>query len=220
VDVACLLSACLPAEEGERDEDVFNNPWVGKGMMGMRHGAPLPLALLLYQARLDFNSFVASGRTAHPRGGGCSLRCRDAVDMAVNGTLLPAQEMARFAASPAVLADWDEDLHLAVEHVGTVRLLLEAGAARDVLVRSVWQTPLMIAARLGNAAVTAVLLEGGADPERMRWVGQHAQSSAWGLRRCHCCCWLGGQLMQTHAPELPRLSACLARCWFCSTGLQ
>lgn len=159
----------MSAEEGERDRKlVFNNPWVGKGSMADRSKTPLPPAVLLVQAKCDFDTFAATGRSENLEGGGCSLKSPSMVDVI---SRLSVEEQATVTSVSPLMAEWDEDLDSAVQHVGAVRALLVAGASPDLVVGPLWETPLMIAAQRGNAAVTAVLLGGGADTELMRWVG-------------------------------------------------
>lgn len=146
---------------------MFNNPWVGKAFMANTSKMPMPPKVLLCQAKRDFDTFSVTGRTADPEGGGRSLQSPALVDFT---TRLSAKQQVAVTSSSELTAEWDDDLDLAVQHVGAVRALLEAGASADVMVGPLWETPLMIAAQRGNAAVTAALLEGEADPEQLRWV--------------------------------------------------
>lgn len=152
----CLFVA---GKNGQEVGLVFNNPFVGKAVILGDQALPAPV--LLSYAIADLHAASVSGR---------SVRCHSLVDCGPWDLMSDAEQAAEARACKEDI-DWDSDLLFAVLHVGHVRLLLGHGALPDLTAGPVTETPLMIAAQQGNSAVTAALLEGGADTELMRWAG-------------------------------------------------
>jgi hypothetical protein len=65
--------------------------------------------------------------------------------------------------------DWDADLRWALQHAAAAQALIAEGAQPDLKAGPHRETPLMLAAAVGNATMAVMLLEAGADPEIERW---------------------------------------------------
>lgn len=117
-----------------------------------------PPPVLLAHAMADLEHTATTGHNP---------RCFGLVDRAV---LLSPAEQAELLPSHEAALNLGDDLLLAVMHVGTIWMLCEAPVMTDVTAGPLRETPLMIAARFGNAAVTGALMVEVADPELMRWV--------------------------------------------------
>jgi hypothetical protein len=198
-----LLALVVPAgiyetEVASRElELVFHNPFVGKACMLCSGDLPAP-SILLHHATADLDSARVTGR---------SLRFPGEVDAAVR---LSGPERDKVQPSCEAALEWGSDLLLAVAHVTTLRTLCDYGATPDLAAGPLGETPLMIAAAWGNAAVTAALLLGGADPELTRWAAGWAYShSAQPHSRVICdMCW--GARHSSFC--LTRLAACPLLC--------
>jgi hypothetical protein len=156
------LSVRPAGKQGREYGKVFHNPFVGKANVLGEDALPCPV--LLSHACLDFEDASEDGS---------SVAVMTRVDCDEQGYFTMSEsEQAEFEKDCAEGVAWGEDLQAAVQHVGLVHLLLGNGALPNLTAGLARETPLMVAAAHGNAAVTVALLEGGADPELMRCVGE------------------------------------------------
>lgn len=157
----CNKTMCtvLPADQERGHDMIFGDAFVGKACHIWSISKTPSLPIRLSYALQDL---------AKAKAGQLGLRsCRmvNALDMVQDEDEALTKECEKGL-------DWDTKLHFALLHVTTAQGFLSYGANPNAQGGPQQDTPLMLAAGQGNAAMAALLLAAGADPEVMRWAGR------------------------------------------------
>jgi hypothetical protein len=142
---------------------VFNNPFLGKAIsLSCEHRkTPLSPAVMLSLACDDFSLAECGSMAIQPSGKLGTLTERDAVYTTQWDEKAEAECQAGLA--------WNEGLQHSLQHAAAAQALIHHGAQPDVQAGLLSETPLLLAAAVGNAALAVLLLEAGADPDFERW---------------------------------------------------
>lgn len=159
-----LVYAVVHADEDSRVRSmVFGNPFLGKAFPLCReHGMSSCPSVLLSLASADLSLAACGSFGLKPFGKPGALSADD-----VEYT---QQRDKQYEAECRAAVEWNVELADAFMHATTVLEVVGAGAKCDYRAGVLRETPLMLAASVGNAAVAVMLLKAGADPEIERWV--------------------------------------------------